>query len=197
MNYKELKKLFSDHESSFPQSHLTGYITFSSFGPAETREFSWEGRTYSVSSDNKAFQPKMGGYSIFGSSLDGTDPCVRLERFMADERGGKDGWIVEDCCIVGYLLMEHGSYGIEIPKIFYAIDKAQQEMLSCMAKFVNADFASLAQEYSNNNCKADGDYCHAKRYSAYASTIKDNGYWEIKPIYIRSLLDITISDARR
>ena len=197
MNYKELNRLFCDHEISHPEYHLTAYITFSSFGPAETRDFPWEGRTYSVSSDNKAFQSNMGGYSIFGSSLDGTDCGVRLERFMADEHGGKDGWVVEDCCIVGYMLMEGGDYGIGTPRIFYAIDEAQQEMLSCMARFVNADLASLAKEYKKSNCEADGDCCHASKFHAYASTIKDSGCWEIKPVYIRSLLDITIGNGRR
>lgn len=197
MNYKELKKLFSDHESSFPKNHLTGYITFSSFGPDETRGFPWEGRTYSVSSDNKAFRPNMGGYSIFGSSLDGTDQGVRLEGYMAEERGGKDGWVVEDCCIVGYMLIEGGDYGVGTPRIFYAIDEAQQEMLSCMARFVNADLSSLAKEYRKNNCEAHGNCCHAERFYAYASTIKDSGNWKIMPVYIRSLLDISIGNGRR
>lgn len=39
----------------------------------------------------------MGGYSIYASSLDGSDPCVRLEAYMADEHGGKDGWKIERC----------------------------------------------------------------------------------------------------
>ena len=39
----------------------------------------------------------MGGYSIYGGSLDGSDPCVRLEQYMADECGGKNGWKVERC----------------------------------------------------------------------------------------------------
>ena len=39
----------------------------------------------------------MGGYSIYASSLDGSDPLVRLEQYMAAERGGKDGWQVERC----------------------------------------------------------------------------------------------------
>lgn len=117
MNYSKLKTLFCKHESENPSTHLTAYITFSSFGPENTKEYPWEARTYAVSSDNKAFQPNMGGYSIFGSCLDGTDRCVRLEAYMAEERGGKNGWAVEDCCIVGYMLMEHhGDYGIGTPK---------------------------------------------------------------------------------
>ena len=39
------------------------------------------------------------GYSIYGSSLDETDYGVRLEAYMAEERGGRDGWRVEKCYI--------------------------------------------------------------------------------------------------
>lgn len=38
----------------------------------------------------------MGGYSIYGASLDGVDPCLRMEGLMADEMGGKEGWKIEN-----------------------------------------------------------------------------------------------------
>lgn len=47
------------------------------------KPYSEESRTYLVSSDNKAFQPNMGGYSIYGSCLGNSDPLVRLEGYMA------------------------------------------------------------------------------------------------------------------
>ena len=47
----------------------------------------------------KAFIEGMGGYSIYASSLDGSDKCVRLEAYMADEHGGKDGWKIEKCYV--------------------------------------------------------------------------------------------------
>lgn len=59
MNYKQLTHLFYQHESGAPERHLTAYITFSSFGPENTKEYPWEARTYVVSSDNKAFQPSQ------------------------------------------------------------------------------------------------------------------------------------------
>lgn len=77
--------------------HITGFIVFS---PASfEQEYSLESRTYEVSSDNKAFQPGMGGYSIYASSVDGSDMNVRLERYMAAEMGGSDGWQIERCYI--------------------------------------------------------------------------------------------------
>ena len=42
----------------------------------------------------------MGGYSIYGASLDGVDPCLRMEGLMADEMGGKDGWKIEKCFLI-------------------------------------------------------------------------------------------------
>lgn len=192
MNYHELKKLFCDHESGKPKTHLTAYITFSSFNPTETRNFTWESRTYIVSSDNKAFRPSMGGYSIFGSCLDGTDRGIRLENYIAEERGGKDGWGVEDCGILSYLLLENSDYGITTPKLYYDLEQAQAGMLSKLAGFVYADPAELVRRYRMNGCRiATTDY-HAEKFKAYASTIKESGAWEIQPVYISGPLNITI-----
>ena len=61
------------------------------------KSYTEEERTYVVGSNNKAFIEGMGGYSIYASSLDGSDKNVRLEAYMADEYGGKDGWKIEKC----------------------------------------------------------------------------------------------------
>ena len=95
VSYAELRSAFRKAEQD--GHHLTGMITFTEDSFDEP--YSLEARTYLVSSDNKAFRPNMGGYSIYGASLDGSDPCVRLERYMADEHGGKDGWKVERCVL--------------------------------------------------------------------------------------------------
>ena len=97
MTYGELATLFRTYESTNPKHHLTGYITFTA--DSFKRPYSLLSRTYMVSSNNKAFIPSMGGYSIFGSSLDGTDPHVRLDAVMASEHGGNDGWKVEYCTL--------------------------------------------------------------------------------------------------
>lgn len=97
MTYLELKKALQEWESSHPSEHLTAHIIFAvdSFD----REYPLLSRTYAVSSNSKAFRPGMGGYSIFGDSLDGSDLGVRLERYMAQE-GNPGGWKVEDCYIL-------------------------------------------------------------------------------------------------
>ena len=93
MTYAELVAKFRSAERR--GIHMTGYIQFTR--DSFTEEYSEQARTYGVSSNNKAYRPNMGGYSIYGGSLDGSDPCVRLEQYMADEYGGKNGWKVERC----------------------------------------------------------------------------------------------------
>lgn len=95
MTYKEMKQRFWEAENK--EEHITGYIVFSE--DSFNQPYSEESRTYVISSDNKAFQSGMCGYSIYGSCLDGTDKCLRMDGLMADERGGKDGWKIEKCYI--------------------------------------------------------------------------------------------------
>ena len=100
MTYSEMKEMFRKHEAERIKSGrepLTGYIVFSS--DSFLKPYSLESRTYEISSDNKAFNCRTGGYSIFGTSLDGTDVGVRLDQYMADERGNTDGWKVERCYV--------------------------------------------------------------------------------------------------
>lgn len=113
MTYGEMTRYFRAAERA--RQHLTGYIVIPQ--EAFTVEYPLEGRTYEVSSDNKAFQPGMGGYSIYASSIDGTDPCIRLERYMAAEKGGKDGWQIERC----YMMSDE----VERAKAIIRAEKAQ------------------------------------------------------------------------
>lgn len=98
MTYAELKEIFRELKRLTPTEDLTAHIVFteSSFAAPYTRL----ARTYSVSSDNKAFWSRMGGYSIFAYCLDKTsDQGVRLDWYMVEE-GNADGWAVEDCYIL-------------------------------------------------------------------------------------------------
>ena len=93
MSYSELRSQFYKAEEE--GKHISGYVVFSQDSFKDP--YSEVSRTYVISSDNKAFQGGMGGYSIYGYCLDGTDPCVRLDRYMAVEHGGADGWKIERC----------------------------------------------------------------------------------------------------
>lgn len=95
LSYHEMCARFRDAESAPERKHLMDYIIFSQ--ESYSKPYSEAARTYAVSSENKAFQPNMGGYSIFGSAIDGSDPSVRLDNYMADEKGGENGWKIERC----------------------------------------------------------------------------------------------------
>lgn len=93
MTYGELCAKFRQAEDR--GEHMLGYIVFTE--DSFDKPYSEQSRTYVVSSNNKAYQAGMGGYSIYASCLDGTDPCVRLESYMAAEKGGANGWKIERC----------------------------------------------------------------------------------------------------
>ena len=115
MTYATMRSYFRAAERA--RQHLSGFIVFS---PASfDKEYSVESRTYAVSSDNKAFRPNMGGYSIYASSLDGSDPCVRLEQYMASEYGGKNGWQIERC----YMMSDE----VERAKALMRIEKSMSD----------------------------------------------------------------------
>ncbi len=92
--YYELKRRLRDAERESSGS-LVGYIVFTE--DSFDKPYPIDARTYMISSNNKAFQDGMGGNSIYGSSMDGEDICVRLDAYMADEHGGKNGWKIERC----------------------------------------------------------------------------------------------------
>jgi len=95
MSYQDLTKSFRSVEAHPEHPHIVGYVVFTPDSFSD--DYSEQSRTYLISSNNKAFQSNMGGYSIYGYCLDGTDQGVRLERYMYNEHGGKDGWKIERC----------------------------------------------------------------------------------------------------
>ena len=76
-----LEKLF-ENMRAFNKAHgqvgnIYGVIVYKADNWPD-KDYSLESRSYRISNDNKAFRDGMGGYSIFGASLDGSD-CCRLE----------------------------------------------------------------------------------------------------------------------
>lgn len=112
------------------QETVGGYIVFTA--DSFDKSYTEEERTYVVGSNNKAFIEGMGGYSIYASSLDGSDKNVRLEAYMADEYGGKDGWKIEKC----YVKDESNREMLDIiaGKFFIAYAPIESEKLLSMPK---------------------------------------------------------------
>ena len=98
MNCGDLKQAFQELKRTFPRENLTAHIIFTEDSFAT--QYPLLSRTYRFDSDNKAFWPSMGGYSIFACCLDVTsDQGVRLDWYM-EEEGNPGGWKVEDCYIL-------------------------------------------------------------------------------------------------
>ena len=90
MCYVELSSLFTSvNDKGLP--HITGYVVFTA--GSFDKPYNEESRTYRISSNNKAYQSGKGGYSIYASCLDGTDPSLRLEGYMR----GENAWQIEKC----------------------------------------------------------------------------------------------------
>lgn len=99
MTYEEMTDIFREFErDNKSDKHLTGYIIFTKDSFKDS--YSEESRTYIVTSGCKAFMSNMGGYSIYGSCLDGTDSNVRLEQYIENEHFRDNGWKVEKCYMI-------------------------------------------------------------------------------------------------
>lgn len=131
MSYAEMRDKFSQQEDKHDGTHIKGYIVFSE--DSFDKPYPIESRTYVVSSNNKAFQSGIGGYSIYGSSLDGTDVCVRLDGYMRCE----NPWKIEGC------------YMIEDTHEMYDILPGNAIICSCAGH----DFGSLTDEQAKRYAK--------------------------------------------
>ena len=67
MKYNELKQIFRALKQDSPKEDLTAHITFTE--DSFVKPYSLLSRTYRFSSNNKAFWPNMGGYSIYAYCL--------------------------------------------------------------------------------------------------------------------------------
>ena len=75
LTYSEMHTLMSDAVQRGEE--MTAVIVYSSDNWEE--DYSLESRSYVVHNSCKAFNPHCCGYSLFGSALDGSDNCVRLD----------------------------------------------------------------------------------------------------------------------
>ena len=90
LSYQRLSEIFN-YVNDTHKSPVSGYIVFTQ--DSFDMPYSEQSRTYVVSSDNKAYIAGAGGYSIFGSCLDGSDQNIRLELYMH----GDGAWKIERC----------------------------------------------------------------------------------------------------
>ena len=185
MEYKQLEEIFCRHEREHPGTHLTAYITFLPLDPPNEVANSWKYRTYRISSDNEAFQPNTGGYSIYGSSLSRIiGPLTCLNRYISDEYYRKGGSDVEDCCIVCYLLIECSDCSISAPKLFYAYNDALECMLSRLAEIGGLDAEQIKNDLYTTEEVFEEDCYRVGWDSAWLTDPSVDWHWQIQPVCI-------------
>lgn len=86
LTYQEMYELMRD--TAEQGIEMSAVIVYSQDNWDE--EFPIESRSYEVHNSSKAFNPHCCGYSLYGSALDGSDPCVRLDWY---------NWKVDFCYI--------------------------------------------------------------------------------------------------
>lgn len=203
MEYRELYEIFCAHERSKPTHHLTAYITFSPESFAPGTNYSERERTYVISSNNKAFLPGMGGYSVFGSCLDGkSDQCIRLDQYMAAEHGGKNGWIVENCCLVGWMVSTFHAWRdypeeLEEQQLYYSHTEALDAMMQKLCEKGSLDFNAMKFRYSINQCRIRDNGCWLDSKSAYLhNDTPDRWSWDIRTVRTYDLFKIVFGDIK-
>ena len=132
----------------------------------------------------------MNEYSILGSCLDGTNNNVRLDTYMADEHGGADGWKVETCCIVAYILQFVKEQSFSLPEFFYDAESAHRAMVRKLCKITDADPEELEQCFEMGEFDDEDDDFGLEARSAWATKFGENYEWRIFEANISNVTDI-------
>lgn len=90
LSWNEFKNIMKENTNN----NVGGVIVFTK--GSFSREYDELSRSYRVNSSEKVFNDTMGGFSLYGNCLDGTDLGVRLERYM-EAYGNDNGWKVDYC----------------------------------------------------------------------------------------------------
>lgn len=93
LTFDQLVEKMYQHNETPNAKPIQAVIVFKSSNWPD-KDYSLEARSYAVSSENKYFKDCIGN-SLYGSALDGSDPCVRLDWYMNDSRP----WAVDYCYI--------------------------------------------------------------------------------------------------
>lgn len=181
MKYKELRDILcaaaSEHKT------IEAFVTFSQDSFSE-KTYSQTERTYLFTSNEKAFSANACGYSIFGDCMNGSEFGVRLEQYMADEKGGRNGWKTENCGIVKYQLMVAYERDLKVIGYFDTAKEANQVMWSEMAKDVGCSEEGLYEYIEENEPAGECGFGQTSAWANDAGPEDGNVDWKIVPIYM-------------
>ena len=120
ITFSELCDMMFAHNNEKQQEPLMAVVVFKQ--ESFNTPYSEKSRSYSVTSECKYFKPNMGGNSLFGNCLDGSDNGVRLDWYMY----GDNPWQVEYC----YLLNEWKFKPVE--ELWQDMEEAKALFVDCM-----------------------------------------------------------------
>lgn len=189
MEYRDLERIFRKHEALAPKFHLDGLITFADLGTCEDPSYTQLDRTYLVSSDNKAFQARRLGYSVFGTCLNGKDLSVRLDAYMRRA----NGWVPGECALLLYQLQSINEREIMEPGLYMSKQEAQEAMLESMCRQGNLEYSEVLATYHENNGWLGTTSYGAGRDCAWLNDSSSGSWdWAIHAIRIYDLTKIEI-----
>ena len=114
---------------------------------------------------------------------------------MKEEHGGEDGWVVEDCCIIGYLLIKLSDGRICMPELFFTHQETYERMLSHLARAAEVDLAQVKEEAS---CYAGAFESETYQVCQNSAWLLDqdalDGMWQIQAVRIYSPLSMVFAN---
>ena len=101
---------------------------------------------------------------------------------------------MEDCCIVGYLLIECSDCSISVPKLFYAYHDALDCMLSRLSELGKLDAGKLKKDFAAAKEVFEEDCYRAGQGSAWLADPCADWHWKIQPVCIYGPTNIRFPD---
>lgn len=173
-SYKKLRE--SLIKAARSGKRMEAFITFRKTESGTNAVEDEKSRTYIISSREKAFNPGMSGYSIFGTSLDKVYTSVRLDQLMREEKGTGTGWEVEKCGVVKFQLLLVRDRDLFVIGYFDTHTDANRAMWTELARAAGCD--NDVSEYISENMDKCG-------FSSDFAWLRKDGQWDwnIVPIF--------------
>lgn len=176
MEYKTLRKILCNAAAS--GKIVEAFVTFTAASLGFDEKEAELTRTFIFTSQEKAFNPDADDYSIFGDSLDCSSKSIRLESHMKDEKGGPDGWDIQNCGIVKYMLTSVYDRNMCVMGYYDTEEEASHAMWKDMAETVGCKPDELAAYID-----AHGNDCSFDTSSAWLNKDGDSD-WNVIPIFM-------------
>ena len=101
---------------------------------------------------------------------------------------------MEDCCIVGYLLIECSDCSISAPKLFYAYNDVLDCMLSRLSELGELDAGKLKKDFAATKEVFEEECYRVGQGSAWLADPCADWHWKIQPVCIYAPTNIRFPD---